>query len=105
VDWLKSFVEKFDIQRWWKAAFFAGLAILVTAIAAKDDCFKVIGLGIMVFGWGEWLNHRMETEIRHGGTLTTYERINRPLGLAIAGLGVVVVALGLYCLFAKLVSP
>jgi hypothetical protein len=83
---------------------FAGLAILVTAIAAKDDCFKAIGLGVLAFGWGEWLNHRMETEFRHGGTLTTYERVNRPLGLAIAGVGIVVVAFGLYCLFGKMVS-
>ena len=42
MDWLKSFVEKFDIQRWWKTAFFAGLVILATAVDAKDDCFKIM---------------------------------------------------------------
>ncbi len=92
MDWLKSFAEKLDLARWWKVAIVVGLAILLAALAAKDRDIIVIGLAIIACGFGEWLNHRMETEIRHGGTLTTFERVNRPLGLTLDGIGVVLAA-------------
>jgi hypothetical protein len=83
MDWLKSliekldlasFAEKLDLARWWKVAIAVGLTILLAALAAKEHDFSVIGLGIIACGFGEWLNHRMETQIKHGGTLTTFER-------------------------------
>jgi hypothetical protein len=35
-------------------------------------------------------------EIRRGGTLTTYERANRPQGLVLVSLGVVLALIGFY---------
>jgi hypothetical protein len=96
LDWLKGFAEKLDSARWWKVAIAVGLAILLGALAAEDRDFEVIGLGILACGFGEWFNHRMETEIRQGGTLTTFERVNRPLGLTLDAIGILLVAFGLY---------
>lgn len=91
-DWL----SKLDLGRWWKVTIAAGIAMIVPAIAAKDHGFALIGLGVIALGFGEWMNHRMEKQIRHGGTLTTFERVNRPVGLALDGIGIVLIALGLF---------
>ena len=101
MDWLKSFVEKLDLARWWKVAIVVGLAILLAALAAKDRDLVVIGLGIIACGFGEWLNHRMEVETMRGGTLTTFERVNRPIGLTLDAIGVALVAFGLYHLLTR----
>jgi hypothetical protein len=92
MEWLKNF----DVQRWWKAAIVVGLAVIVAALAIKERDIVVVGFGVVACGFGEWMNHRMETEIRHGGTLTTFERKNRPLGLALDAIGVVLIVLGFY---------
>jgi hypothetical protein len=96
VGWLKSF----DLGRWWKAAIAVGLVILVAAIAGKNDPFAIVGLSIVAFGFGEWMNHRMETAFAHGGTITSYHRHNRPMGLVLDGLGFVLALWGLYLLAA-----
>ena len=100
-DWLKSFAEKLDLARWWKVAIFVGLAILLAALTAKDRDVVVIGLAIIACGFGEWLNHRMEMEIRHGGKPTTFERGNRPLGLALDAIGIVLAVFGLLHLLTR----
>jgi hypothetical protein len=96
-EWLK----KIDLQRWWNLAIAIGFVLVLASLAASDHAIAIIGIAIMVFGFGERFNHRMEMEIRPGGTLTTYERHNRPQGLALLGLGVVLGAIGLYRLIAN----
>ncbi len=90
-DWLKGF----DLRRWWIAAIPVGVVIAVASIAAKDHAVTLIGLAIVTVGFGEWMNHRMETEIRKDGTLTTFERNNRALGIAMDIVGGVLFALGI----------
>lgn len=97
VEWLKSF----DLQRWWKAAIAVGLAMVVAALASKDRDIAVIGLGIVACGFGEWMNHRMEMEFVNGGPLTSFPRVNRPMGLVLDTLGFMLVGLGLYRLIAS----
>jgi|NGEPerStandDraft_6_1074524.scaffolds.fasta_scaffold368890_2 hypothetical protein len=92
MDWLKNF----DVQRWWKAAIVVGLAIVLGALAVKDHGIALVGLGVVGCGFGEWMNHRMETQFLNGGTLTSFHRFNRPMGLALDGVGIILVALGLY---------
>ena len=84
-----------SLRRWWIAAIAVGLAITVAAIAAKNHGGILIGLGIGACGFGDWMNHRMETKIKAGGTLTTFERKNRPLGLSLDGIALLVIVLGL----------
>jgi hypothetical protein len=90
-DWLKSL----DLGRWWKVAIATGLVIAVIAIGVKDRADTLIGLGMISCGFGEWINHTMETTTKAGGTLTTFERKNRTLGLAFAILGLLLIGGGL----------
>ncbi len=79
LDWLRNF----DLRRWWIAAIAVGVAVLVPASATKDHDIAIIGFGIVACGFGEWMNHRMETEIKNNGTLTTFPRVNRLQGIVL----------------------
>jgi hypothetical protein len=92
MDWLKEL----DLQRWWIAAIAVGLVVIVAALTAKNNAVAIIGFGIIACGFGEWFNHRMEIQIIHGGTLTTYPRFNRSQGLALVALGIILTGFGLY---------
>jgi hypothetical protein len=91
-NWLKNF----DFARWWQAAIVVGVVTLLAALAAGERGIAIIGLAGVFCGFGEWMNHRKEMQIRHGGTLTTYERVNRPQGLVLAGIGVFLALIGFY---------
>jgi hypothetical protein len=101
MDWLKNFIDKLDLGRWWKVAIVIGVAILFGALAAEDRDMIVFGIAVTLCGFGEWLNHRMETEFRHGGTLTTFERVNRPLGLTLDVIGIALAAFALFHLLTR----
>jgi hypothetical protein len=96
-EWLK----KIDLERWCNLAIAIGVVFVIASLAANDHAVAIMGLAIMAFGFGERFNHRMEMEIRPGGTLTTYERRNRPQGLALIGLATVLGAVSLYRLIAN----
>jgi len=96
-DWLKAL----DLGRWWKVAIAVGVVITVVAIGVKDRADTLIGLGMISGGFGEWMNHRMESTNKAGGVLTTFERKNRALGLAFAILGLLLIGGGLGSLILK----
>jgi len=92
MDWLKNF----DLTRRWNIAMAAGLAIALAAIAVKNRDGLLIGLGIFGLGVGEHMNHQKMMEWMNNGTLTTFHRVNRPLGLIVTAIGMALFALGLY---------
>ena len=47
LDWLKDF----DVERWWKAAIAAGLAIVIVGAVTKDHGIALVGLGIVACGF------------------------------------------------------
>jgi len=79
VDWLKDF----DWRKFWNPAIALGLAIAVLALAIKNRDIALFGLGIAACGAGE-------------RTLELYTPYNRPIGFAIVGFGLFLMALGLY---------
>jgi hypothetical protein len=91
----ESWLAKLDLARWWKTLIAVGVAFVLGALIAKDLAFQAIGLGVLTCGFGEWMNHPMEMEPRHGGMLTTFERKNRFLGVFLDVLGVALIAIGL----------
>ena len=58
LDRLKNFVP----QRWWFALIAVGLVIGVAAVAAANYDVALIGLGMRAGGFGEWINHGIETD-------------------------------------------
>ncbi len=92
MEWLKNF----DLNRRWNVAIAAGLAITLAAIAAKNREGILIGLGIFGLGVGEHMNHHKIMEWVNGGTLTSFHRVNRPMGLIVTAIGGVLFIIGLF---------
>jgi hypothetical protein len=93
-DW-----KAFDLSKWWRAVTAAGVGISLAAIAAKYPPAILIGLGLLSFGSGEWIQHPGVTlpassyGLPHG-IVTTHERRLGPLGLMLDGLGAVLFVAG-----------
>jgi hypothetical protein len=83
MDWLKNF----DWRKLWNPAIALGLAVAILALAIKNRDIAVFGLGIMACGFGEQ-------------TLELYSRFNRPIGFALIGLGIFLMAMSVYHLIA-----
>jgi hypothetical protein len=92
MGWLKNF----DLRRWWITAGVVGLVITLAALPGDNRGGILVGLGVISCGLGEWMNHRVSVEKRYHGTLITYPRLNRPIGLVLDGLGIVLTAVGFY---------
>ena len=92
MDWLKDF----DLSRRWNVIIAAGLAITLASLAVKYREGILIGLGLFALGLGELMNHGKQMEWVNGGTLTTFHRVNRPLGLVAVAVGLVLLVIGLY---------
>jgi hypothetical protein len=92
LDWLK----KLDLQRWWIVAIAMGFAMAIAALHYNNSNIAIVSLGIIACGFGEWMNHRKEMAIMHRGTLTTYPRVNRPQGVALVVVGIILIGVGLY---------
>lgn len=45
------------IDDWYKGALLVSLVVLVAALFAERDDAAVIAAGILVFSFGEWVNH------------------------------------------------
>jgi hypothetical protein len=79
LNWLNNF----NLRKWWHPAIALGLALVVAALAIKNHDLAAIGLGIAVCGFGEQ-------------ALEPHSRFRRPIGFAIVGLGIILIAAGLY---------
>jgi hypothetical protein len=76
--WLKNF----DAARWWQAAIVVGIASSCLPHSRPDRAVS-LSLALREYSAAS-VNGRStarKIEIRRGGTLTTYERANRPQGL------------------------
>jgi hypothetical protein len=92
MDWLKNF----DLDRRWNVAMAAGVAIILASVAVKNRDGILIGLGVFGLGYGEQMNHQKMMEWVNGGTLTSFHRVNRPLGLIVTAVGLGLFAIGVY---------
>ncbi len=102
MDWLKGF----DLSLWWNQLIAVGVAMLIAALAAHERGLIFIGMGLIACGFGESRNHKKLLQwtepnaYRPQGLLTSYPRVVELLGVALVGLGVLLIAFGLYRLLA-----
>ena len=88
-------LKGFDIEHWWKLLAGSGAAIVVASIAVKFTPTIFVGLGALVVGIAEWINHPLQTRVGHGYTLTSHNRKPFAAGLVLDGIGLVLFAIGL----------
>lgn len=95
------------IEHWWIGMLVAGVAVFSAGGIAKDRTLVAVGLGLLMFGIGEWMNHPRKERIEFGagGTwkFSGYPRhatfvgsVFSFLGCLLLGAGVVRVAISLF---------
>lgn len=95
------------IEHWWVGMVVAGVAIFGAGGIAKDRTVVAVGLGLLLLGIGEWMNHPRVERIEFGMG-TTWKLSGFPrrasfvgtifsfLGCILLGAGVVRVAIALF---------
>ncbi|MGE7196912.1 hypothetical protein [Brevundimonas naejangsanensis] len=54
------------IEHWWVGLVVAGVAVFSAGGVAKEHSLVAVGLGLLLFGIGEWMNHPRQEHIAHG---------------------------------------
>jgi hypothetical protein len=97
-----DFLKGFDLTLWWNSLIAIGLAIIVAALAAHERGLIFIGLGMISWGFGEWVNHKQLIQITPPNVyvpqsmITSYPRFSAPFGLCLDGVGLVLIVVGLW---------
>jgi hypothetical protein len=93
-------MKKFDLQHWWNLIAAAGAITVVAFFIAQLTHGFLLGIGLLLFGVGERINHReprgiVSTEIP-GSSITTesYPRDPNLAGLALDVIGIVFFGIG-----------
>lgn len=87
------------LEHWWIGLVMAGIAVMSSAAIAHDPkATLAIGLGLLLFGSGEWMNHRAQTHIQGGlgriWQFTGQARIPTFVGSIFSLVGIVLLAGG-----------
>lgn len=77
------------------ARLVAGVALCVAAVAVSNNHLLLVGLGMVLGGIGEFINHERQSRYVPGGIATGYPRRPRVAGLLFDALGLVVGITGL----------
>jgi hypothetical protein len=99
-------LDRFKADRWWNVVAAAGGLIAVAALWQQFIAAFPIGLGLLSFGVGEWINHPPRTEIARSVVVNIHTKTGsnswRPtvLGVILDGLGVGLFVFGIIRLLA-----
>jgi hypothetical protein len=59
-------LKKMDLDHWWKLVGAAGGLIAIASTPVQFVPGLLIGLGLLLFGVGEWANHPLQTKVGTG---------------------------------------
>jgi hypothetical protein len=98
-------LDRFKPDHWWNVVAFAGGLIAVAAVWQQFFAAFLIGLGLLLFGAGEWVNHPRQTQVKGAKVLDLYKVTGNPWkpkvqGILMDGLGIALFVLGFFRLLA-----
>jgi len=98
-------MDQFKLDHWWNVVAVAGGLIAVAAVPVQFVAAFLIGLGLLLFGAGEWVNHPRRTEVKGAVVVDLYKPTGDPwrfnvLGILLDILGVTLFAFGAFRLWA-----
>lgn len=96
-----DFPKEFDDRHWWILVGIAGALIAVASAPVKFVPGFIIGLGLLTFGVGQWIDHPIRTDFRPGFQITGYPWRPSVFGVVLSLGGVVLFGFGLYRLLAS----
>jgi hypothetical protein len=103
--------DKSKPAHWWNLVAVGGGLIAAAAVPVQFVAAFLIGLGLLSFGVGEWVNHAQQTETARSKIVSIHTRTRgnpwRPKvhGILLDALGVGLLGLGILRLFAVSLVP
>jgi hypothetical protein len=94
--------KKFDLKHWWNLLAAAGAIIAAAFFMAQLTHGFLLGLGILLFGAGERINHQQPSEIVRDeivdSSITNKSNPREPnlFGLTLDALGIVLIVVSLF---------
>jgi hypothetical protein len=96
-----DFPKEFDDRHWWILVGIAGALIAVASAPVKFVPGFIIGLALLLFGVGQWIDHPLLKGIGPGFTTTRYPWQPSVFGVVLSLGGIVLFGFGLYRLLAS----
>jgi hypothetical protein len=96
-----DFPKEFDDRHWWILVAIAGALIAVASAPVKFVPGFIIGLALLLFGVGHWIDHKLLTGVGPGFTTTRYPWQPSVFGVVLSLSGIVLFGFGLYRLLAS----
>ena len=90
-----------DLKRWWNFIGAAGLLLAIASAPVQFIAGVLMGLGLLLFGAGEWGNHAIHIKRTDGTTAESYPWYPYFFGLLLDAMGIVLFGFGLYRLVAS----
>lgn len=95
-------VRNLVLDHWYKVVIALASVVLVLSLTLPlqfpNKAVFAMALGALIFGFGQWINHPLQTQLGPGVKITSYNRKARLSGVLTELGGVVIFALGLYLL-------
>jgi hypothetical protein len=91
-------LDAFKFDHWWHVVAIAGGLIAVAAVRAQFVAAFLIGLGLLFFGAGEWVNHPRQTQVKGAKVVGIYKVTGNPWKPKVHGILLNVLGIGLFWL-------
>jgi hypothetical protein len=99
-------LDRFKPDHWWNVVAVAGGLIAVAAVWQQFIAAFPIGLGLLLFGAGEWVNHPLQTQVKGAKVVGLYKATGNPWKPKVHGILMDVLGIGLFGLgLFRLVAP
>ncbi|MGA9728793.1 MAG: hypothetical protein WBQ84_15490, partial [Methylocella sp.] len=91
-----DFPKEFDSRHWWILVGVAGALIAAASAPVKFVPGFIIGLALLLFGVGQWIDHPLLTGVGRGFQTTRYPWKPSVVSVALSLSGIGLFGFGLY---------
>jgi|SRR5450631_4500082 hypothetical protein len=91
-------LDRFKPDHWWNVMAVAGGLIAVAAVSQQFVAAFLIGLGLLLFGAGEWVNHPRQTQVKGAKVVGISKVTGNPWKPKVHGILLNVLGIGLFWL-------
>jgi hypothetical protein len=83
-------------EHWYKAVLAAGVVLAAAAVAVAHKPLLILGIGMVFWGIGEFINHPYREKVGYGFKVTGHPWEPKLLGILLDMIGAVLIVFGLF---------